>query len=100
MDNKLFNIIGARCNQEDPLYLVPKSLALVSVLSQMDRSKSSGYLCNTRFNIQQDWQCTYINVTVRRVRVTIVAGKSRSITYPECVSVALVTSMRSACAIL
>jgi hypothetical protein len=28
--------------------------------------------CTTRFNIKQDRQCTY-NVTLRRVRVTIVA---------------------------
>jgi hypothetical protein len=41
-----------------------------------------------------------INVTVRRVRLTIVARKSRRITYSECVSAALFTSMRRACAVL
>jgi hypothetical protein len=40
---------------------------------------------------KQDRQCTY-NVKMRRVRGPIVAGgKAVSITYPECVSVALGT---------
>jgi uncharacterized protein YgbK (DUF1537 family) len=38
--------------------------------------------------LKQERQCTY-NVTLRRVRVTIVALKKISITYSQCVSVAL-----------
>ena len=47
-------------------------------------------LCTTRFNIQQDMQCT-CNAKVRRFRVTInCCGKAMSIAYSEYVFVALV----------
>ena len=40
-------------------------------------------------NIKQDKQCTY-NVTLRRVRATIVAvEKAKSTTYSECVPISL-----------
>ena len=38
--------------------------------------------------VQQDRQCTY-NVTLRRVRATIIVVEKQCVTYSECVSVAL-----------
>ena len=40
--------------------------------------------------MQQERQYTHI-VTLRHVRLTVVVLKNKIITYPECVSVALVT---------
>ena len=57
-----------------------------SLLSAFTRREK--FICH--YTLKQDRQCTY-NITLRRVRVTIVAvEKTVSITYSGCVTLALV----------
>ena len=57
-------------------------------------------LCTVRFNSQQDRQCTY-NVTIRRVRATIVAAEKQKVLHILSVCLYLwVPSVKCACVIL
>jgi hypothetical protein len=57
-------------------------------------------LCRPGFNIQEASECKYKRNIEERSRNHCYRGKAVGITYSECVSVALLSSTQSACAVL